>query len=330
VRFERTEQHRELLMHLEEAGIKADFEGAKGDVVVYRVGDRFHRLDVALNMDTPNPVAHLYDIRADGGSNARVRIPVPGEFRTKHWMPRLGGAVFAVLYKEDVVREVSKSRFPVSCGRPTAKDWTEIPGRPKYEAHPGGPIRKKPSSGEKPKVMTPTRKSTTGHGELWLRLLDKNDNRGDNRAAAIILETFLGPQPHPDAVPVYKDGNRSNLRIGNLLWSKRKPRSGKDLYHPDKNDPRWARCPDFPAYEAHPEGFVRRTSTMRVLVPHGDPTGLKISILDPKPKRSYRLDILILHTFGTGSPIEEDIRPVHKDGNHTNNAVDNLAWPEEQ
>lgn len=318
-------------MHLEEAGLRADFEGAKGDVVVYRVGDRFHRLDVALNMDSKGPVAHFYDIRAEGGSNARVRTPIPGEFRTKHWMPRLSGAVFALLFNEGVVAEVSKSRSPVALKNHAAKKWTPIPNCPRYEAHPDGFFRKKSPSG-RPRAMKPNPKSPTGNGELWLRLLNKDGVRGENRAAALILEMFVGAPPHPGAVPVYKDKDRNNLRVGNLHWSKRKPRSGENLPHPDEEDPRWTPCLEHPSYEAHPEGFVRRqtdsNSKPTYLVPHGAPADLKISILEPKPKRSYRLDSIILRTF-IGSPPAEDSRPMHKDGDPTNNNATNLAWSEE-
>ncbi len=74
------------------------------------------------------------------------------------------------------------------------------------------------------------------------------------------------------------------------------------------------------------KSYQTRTIVVKILKPHTDSLGYKVTSLRDKPKhRKVRIHVLVAETF-LNKPDIKNICVNHKDGNKLNNHVDNLEW----
>lgn len=72
----------------------------------------------------------------------------------------------------------------------------------------------------KPKRKHTTVPQWTGKdGHLYVTLERPTGEMVDEKVADLMLLTFVGPKPHPDAVAVHLDGDKMNNVKDNLRWS---------------------------------------------------------------------------------------------------------------
>jgi hypothetical protein len=57
------------------------------------------------------------------------------------------------------------------------------------------------------------------NGRMVVTLVDGKGRVETKPVAELVLETFIGPRPSPDHIPLHKDGNFRNCRADNLEWS---------------------------------------------------------------------------------------------------------------
>jgi hypothetical protein len=84
---------------------------------------------------------------------------------------------------------------------------------------------------------------------------------------------------------------------------------------------KWADIPNFPNYQAHPQGEIRNKLTKRVMLAESRSHRYRYVMLDNKSVFVHRMIAL---TFIPNSLNLPDVN--HKDGNRRNNNVENLEW----
>ena len=85
----------------------------------------------------------------------------------------------------------------------------------------------------------------------------------------------------------------------------------------------WKPLYNFPSYDGSTEGRIKNVRTQRILRPIESEGKMKVTLQRNNVQHTVKLHRVIAETF-LGEHPGMDVR--HKDGDHTNNHVDNLEW----
>lgn len=110
-----------------------------------------------------------------------------------------------------------------------SENWKAVPGWPTYEASDQGNIRRV-SGGRWNRPGKNLRHAVSMVGYHYVQL--SHDGRISRMSVhRIVLETFVGPRPHPKHNGAHLDGNRANNHLSNLAWVTAKENAAHKRIH---------------------------------------------------------------------------------------------------
>ena len=95
---------------------------------------------------------------------------------------------------------------------PAGVEFRPLPGLPRYVVSACGLIFSRDAHGH---GWRPVRGSGSGRVVI---LTDPDGKRVASTVGMVVASVWVGPRP-PDTFVKFRDGNRSNLRAGNLYWA---------------------------------------------------------------------------------------------------------------
>jgi hypothetical protein len=208
------------------------------------------------------------------------------------------------------------------------EQWKSIPNCSKYEASSLGRIRNINT-----KTIIKGSFNKNGYPNISIRLDVKPQGNKNNtlvkKLNMIMAETFLTPSQNPKDKVNHKDGNILNCCLDNLEWYSQSSHVNS-LYTQEET---WKVLDgyDDPVYEISSKGRLINKKNNKLMNGSTSVDGyLVYSLYKNKKKKGYFAHRLVAQNFLT-QPVDEKQNIVnHKDGNKTNNSVENLEWTTNQ
>lgn len=194
----------------------------------------------------------------------------------------------------------------------TANNWEVIKNFPNYLISPDGRLWSQ--SFNKPiSQMIITKKGT----QVLLRRTELKQLTVKHTLYVhdLVLSTFVG-NPPSGYVAIHKNGNNCDNRISNLVWG---------FPVPNVNPAEWKEIYNFSGYWINKQGKIWSTRRNVFLTPAKQTGGMRqVHIYRNKIKYDKLVHHLVLETFVCPRPKDKECN--HKDGDKSNNNLENLEW----